>query len=282
LADGSGENARDTLDEILRKNSNDAQANLLMARAMVHDGRFDEADAYYHRSIYGTWPADSHSSAGKVRLELAGMLARRGGRQELLSELLLLENQGGLDMATEKQIADLFLKAGSAQRAAGAYRTLAQKYPEDPQILTSLGRAYMSLGDYGAARRTFEKAWSRDRENKQIRSDLAMVAKLADLDPTSRRLSSSEKFRRSSEILAMTESEIHGCLQDRPPSEKLRPLLALAQTLDAEKVKTVPSNETAESRLELAETLWADRAEACNASPASDDALAPLMRKLAQ
>jgi tetratricopeptide (TPR) repeat protein len=281
LADGDGEKSRDTLDEILRKNSNDAQANLLMARAMEHDGRFEEADAYYHRSIYGTWPAKSNSGAA-VRLELAGILAQRGQRQELLSELLLLENQGGLDLATEKTIADLFLKAGSAQRAVGAFRTLAKKYPDDPQILTSLGRAYTALGDYGAARATFEKAWSRNRENKETRSDLEMVARLAELDPTLRRLPSSEKFRRSSEILAMTESEIHGCLGSRLPSEELKPLLLLAQTLNAEKIKTSPSNETAESRLELAEKLWADRAEACNTSIAPDDPLGLLMRKLTQ
>jgi len=282
LAEGAGEKARDTLDEILHKNSNDAQANLLMARAMLHEGRFDEADAYYHRSIYGTWPANSKSGAREVRLELAGMLSQRGSRQELLSELLLLQNQGALDMTTEMQISELFLKAGSPQRAVAAYRNLAQKYPDDPQILNSLGRAYMSLGDYGAARRAFEKVLSRDRENKEVQSGLAMVARLADLDPTSRRLSSIEKYRRSTEILGLTVSEIRGCLQGRSPSENLRPLLLLAQTLEAAKIKTAPSNETAESRLELAERLWAERAEACNAAPVSDEPLALLMTKLAQ
>jgi len=56
----------------------------------------------------------------------------------------------------------------------------------------------------------------------------------------------------------------------------------LAQTLEAAKIKTTPSNETAESRLELAERLWAERAEACNVAPVSDEPLALLMTKLAQ
>ena len=59
LADGSIEKARETLNDILQDDANNASANLLMARAMVRENRFKDADAHYHRAIYGRWPANS-------------------------------------------------------------------------------------------------------------------------------------------------------------------------------------------------------------------------------
>jgi len=124
--------------------------------------------------------------------------------------------------------------------------------------------------------------WSLNRENRAILSDLALVARLADLDPTSRRLSSKEKLRRGIEILATTVNQIRVCLKDRDPPQKLANLLAQAQSLNAENVMIAPSNEAAESRLDLAEKLWADRAAVCDSPPAAGDPLALLMTKLEQ
>ena len=102
LTDGQLSAAGDTLREVLDDDSNDGRANLLMARLMAADGRFKEADSYYHRAIYGKWTSDSPAAAAKARLELARMLASHGSSQELLSELLLLENEPALDLATQE------------------------------------------------------------------------------------------------------------------------------------------------------------------------------------
>ena len=81
LAAGEPEIARATLDELLQDDSNDARANLLMARVLAARRQFTEADSYYHRAIYGTWPANSDRERANARLELAGMLARQRGKR---------------------------------------------------------------------------------------------------------------------------------------------------------------------------------------------------------
>ena len=215
-------------------------------------------------------------------MELANLLAEHGNKQELLSELLLLQNEAGDDSATEKKTAQLFLSAGSAPRAAEIYRKLAREAPDDSQVNEDLGLAEVLLGNYRAARNAFWRALELHSDSASIRTELAVVAKLSDLDPTSRRLSSAEKFRRSVEILDMTRDSLNSCLSNRHVPDNLKPLLESADRLKSEKIKGQPSNETSEARLDLAEKLWASRGEVCSEAPRPEDPLPVLMKKLAQ
>jgi len=124
LTAGRTEDAEATLTELLDRNTNDARVNLLMARVRVVEGRFDDAVAFYHRAIYGVWTDGSEADKTGARLELAEQLAKRGRREELLSELLLLDREGQKDPKLAKKLAGLYLEAGSAQRAEAAYREL--------------------------------------------------------------------------------------------------------------------------------------------------------------
>jgi len=282
LADGSIEKARETLNDLLQDDANNASANLLMARAMVRENRFKDADAHYHRAIYGRWPANSPNAVVNARLELADLLAKHGDQQELLSELLLLENQDGNDPAKEKKIAELFLNAGSASRAVEIYRKLVREEPADSQLNAVLGRAEALLGNYRAAHNAFRRALELDSGSTSIQTELTVIDELSDLDPTSRRLSSAEKFRRSQEILVLAKGELDACLSGRRIPEVLKPLLSSADQMQAEKSKGQPSNESAEERLDLAEKLWNHRGEACNEAPREEDLLPMLMKKLSK
>jgi thioredoxin-like negative regulator of GroEL len=97
IGSGAAPDAQTILDEILARDSNDARANFLMARIAVADKRAVDADAYFHRAIYGKWPKDDElTGPERARLELAEYLAGRGEKRALLSEVLLLEHDPGM------------------------------------------------------------------------------------------------------------------------------------------------------------------------------------------
>jgi Flp pilus assembly protein TadD len=281
-ADDSIDAARDTLGEVLAVDSNNARANLLMARALARESQFKDADAYYHRAIYGAWPPDNRRGRVDARIELVDMLASHGEKPELLSELLMLQNEPDITTRERETVADLFLRAGAAQTAVDSYRELARQSPHDAHVLESLALAQTALGDYRSARRSLEKAWSLAPDKASIRSQLVVVEKLAELDPTSRRLTSAEKFRRSTDIMLLAVDELEGCLQGTPLPNSLKPLLESAARMKAEKLRGQPTNELAEARLDVAEKLWSKRASVCRSTPTGDDPLPLLMKKLAQ
>jgi tetratricopeptide (TPR) repeat protein len=277
LADREFSSAKDTLNELLDDDSNDGRANLLMARVLAAEGRYKEADSYYHRAIYGEWPSNpsAEPSSGehvtdeqwKVRLELANVLAKHGNNQELLSELLLLDNVPARDPATERQIAALFLQAGSGQRAADVYQRLIREDPNDVDAHIGLGRAQILAGNYRAAENAIMAALHHDPYNERVQSQLRLVAKLASLDPTARRLSTAEKYRRSQQILELTRADLNACTRS---TEAVKP----------EKPPATVTNEDAEALLDRAENLWKQRVEACQQPLLADDPLPLLMKKL--
>ncbi len=273
LADHQLDAAHTTLDEALEEDSNDGRANLLMARLMVEGGHFKDADSYYHRAIYGEWPTNLPSPTAKARMELTDMLADHGSGQELLSELLLLANEPSQDLATKKKIAALFLRAGAAQRAADAYRSLIREDRQDADVFVGLGQAEILAGDYHAAENAFLNALRRRLDDPRIQSQLGLVAQLATLDPTVRRLSSAEKYRRSVAILDLAQQELNACLHNAP---------APAAPAQPQKVSGAINNEMAEARLDEAEKLWKQREQDCSQPSAADDPLRYLMKKLAQ
>ena len=187
----------------------------------------------------------------------------------MLSELLLLENEPALDLATKKQIAAMFLRAGSAERAADAYRGLIREDRNDADNFVGLGQAEILDGDYRAAENAFLGALRRRLEDPRIQSQLQMVAKLATLDPTVRRLSSAEKYRRSVAIRDLAREELNACLKNAAP-------------VKPEKVVGPMTNEMAEARLDEAEKIWKQREESCKQPASADDPLPLLMKKLAQ
>lgn len=290
--------ARDAVENALDSNSNGGPANLLMARILVKEDRFQEADSFYHRAIYGEWPANgkwpangvpsnkapnpSLRNAARARLELVHLLARRGSRPELLSELLLLENEPGLDPDTLRAIAGMFVDAGSPARGAEVYQELIRKDPEDVNAYAGLGRAEILRGNYRAAAAAFFDAVRRSPYDARLGAELHMVSSLAALDPTSRRLSSAEKFRRSEDLLRRVQARGDACLQSGKAPAGLTAMLDKSQQLTQETTKGPVTNEMAEVRLDMAEKLWAAAGSACQSSADPGDPVPVLMQKLTQ
>ena len=263
LDSGKLSEAESTLSDLLERSPNDGQANLLEARLMLRHKNFREAEAYYHRAIFGIWPGDEEQHRIDVRLELAGVLAGRGDQQALLSELLDLGPQAMENPAVEKKVANWYMDAGSPERAATVYKSLIKQEPGDKSAAAGLGEADLDLGNYRAAESAFSKAGEDDR---------AWVAgEVAGLDPTVRTLSSAEKFRRSHRVLQMTRDTLQQCGGDPK-------LVAQADDLLKRKPHGQVTNELAEDRLSLAQDLWDALPPACK----PDEVLRLVMNKVEQ
>jgi len=279
LADKRLDEAQGNLDLLLGADPNNGLANLLKARLSVTKERFAEAESYYHRAIYGSWDGDIAAHRLETRMELAQFLASRNEQKELLAELLLLETEAPDDPALRKTIAQLYVRAGSPGRAANVYRELLGHNPDDVESYRGLGQAELALGDYRAAEDAFSSAERRGPSDAAAGHLREIASTAASLDPTVRRLSSSEKFARSTRIAEMVRDALNRCQSSKQSSQ---------DSQDAAKILAKPApphitNESAEARLALAEQLWKTALKTCGSGkPPGDEALRLIMSKLAQ
>jgi len=177
---GQLQEAEATLEDLLENNAMDGAANLAIARVFVKQGEFEAASFYYHRAIYGQWKADDiRKSRLQVRFELAALLAQHNRKQELLAELLPLQTEAPGDIATQQQLADLFLTAGSPARAEEIYRDQLRIHPRDAAL----------------------------------RNGLNLTGQILRLDPMRPELSERERFQRSLHILEVVTDRASTCLR---------------------------------------------------------------------
>lgn len=270
---GKTADARPLMDEMLEREPNDGNVNLIAARLASREGNAAEAEAYYHRAIYGEWPDDPAGHRIAARVELIDYLMKRGRKQELLAELISLEAEPVASMEIRKRLARLFLQADSPARAAGVYQEIIAKDPKDIAAYEGLGEAELEQGQYNAARAALLQAFFREPNNASIRSHLQTVNTVVALDPTLRRLTSEEKYRRSVHILDMARTELAACAPQNP-------LVTTANAAVSSKAPAHVTNEVAEKVLTLSEMVWRARNDACSGSAGEEDVLNLLMKKL--
>jgi len=244
------------MNEILDQRPNDGQANLTAARLMVKESKAAEAEAYYHRAIYGNWPGDPAAPTRAARLELVNLLLKENARQRLLAELISLEAESGDDENLRKRVAGLFLDAGSPARAAAVYRDLSERRPHDAAVFEGLGDAQLEQGQYRAAQTAFSRAAALD-PNSDARARLSLVTEVAELDPTPRGLTSMDKYSRSRKLLSLARNDLAD--KSQTPDADVRQLLKAADDELSRNRPGNPSNEVSEAVLGLAERIWKTR-----------------------
>jgi thioredoxin-like negative regulator of GroEL len=261
-ADGKITEAEPLLTDILQREPNDGPANLVAARLTILKGNVTDAEAYYHRAIFGKWPGDGAAHRVSTRMELVDLLARKNQKQELLAELISLEAESPTSGDIQKRLAKLFLMAGAPARAADVYAALIEKDPDDIAAYEGKGDAELEQSRYRAAHETYLGAYLRDPGNASIREHLQTLNTVTGLDPTLRQLTSAEKYRRSIRILEMARDALDQCVA-KSPSTSLAPgsdengqLLKTAGAMIAGKAPAHFTNEAAEATLSLAEKLW--------------------------
>jgi len=260
VALGNTDEADPLMEEVLQRKPNDGAANLAAARLKVKEGAVKDAEAFYHRAIFGDWTGDTAARRRDARFELVQLLADRNSHQEMLAELISLEAEAdtGND-PLRLRIAHLFLVADAPSRAASAYRSLIEKNPDDAEAYEGLGEAEMRLGRYPAARAAFVQVSYRDR-SRSVAPRLILLNEVIQLDPTPRRLPTAEKYQRSVRILALAKGDLEGLLAQHQGSATAQTglLLKYATDLLASKPHSI-TNELAEQNLDLAEKIWKER-----------------------
>ncbi len=277
---GKFDEAEHLLSDLLERKPNDGETNLTEARLLARQLEWENAFAYYHRAIYGSWDSDaaSRNQLIDVRLELANLIAQHGAQKDLLAEVLPLETEAADNPQVSRQVARLYLTAGSPARAEPLYRALIRSDKGDFELYNGLGDAELALGNYRSAAATFQDAIRNGGDRNFIEQKIQLAAGVADLDPTMRRLTSTEKFNRSVRVLQLTLDAARRCGQ----SDNGDPITS-AEKLLLVRVHGNPTNELAEERLTAAETLWQTRTKSCiESGSAADERLSLVMAKIGQ
>lgn len=274
LADHEPERAQNGLEDMLASDSNDAQANLRMARVMSQEGSATRADSFYHRAIYGAWPPHDVADRTAARLELANWLAGKHQDQELLSELLLLDQAARTNAPVAAQLPTLYVQAGAPERAEVSYHALIRSKPGDPAIYAGLGAVELSRGNFRGARESFEQASRLAPQDQEYKQETRIAGRALDLDPTPRHLASAEKLARSTSILELVSQSAQNCTTVEPSVRQT------ANTILGNRAEPV-TNEASEMRLEAAEEIWHQLPPSCIAHEDAD-LIAALMHKIAQ
>lgn len=282
-AAGKTSEAEPLMNEVLDANRNDGEANLVAARLRLKEGKIVDAEAYYHRAIYGGWPDRAPEHRIAARVELINVMVARNQRQDLLAELLPLAEQAKNNPWTLKYLGPWFLLAGAPARAAEIYRRLIQQDPNNADAYAGLGQADLEQGDYEPAHRAFALAL-RKKNDPAIRARLQLASMLAGLDPTPRRLSSAEKYQRSLYILEWAQQELEKCIQTRTagPSAEQQALLERAEQAMNNQSPKQASNELSEATLSLAAQIWQARLSCSGTISADEEPLRLLMAKVTQ
>jgi tetratricopeptide (TPR) repeat protein len=270
---GHHEQAEAVVRDVLNIDSNDGRANLLMARLMAGAGRSSEADAYYHRAIYGAWYHDPAANRLQTRIELADYLARQNRHQEVLSELLVLQDAARSDLTLARRVAELFLKAGSPARAVQAYKEIIRNDPTNAEAYRGLGEAELRAGDFRSAETAFLTVVQSRPDDAPAANRLRFASTLERMDPTSRRLPSAEKYRRSTVLLAAVRDSVTANCPTAP-------LLDEAEQALKARPRGPVTNEASEAVIALAERLWNNQLVVCGTKRRPDDPVPLLMDKL--
>ena len=283
LGAGKVEEARRVAAERLLNAPADAAASLLVARALVREGKPREAVSYYHRAIYGDWELEQAANRMQSRFELVEVLARIGNQRELLAELLPLQDQAPTDLATQRRIAGLFLEAGAPTRAIEILRGLLRRHGRNAETYAGLGEAELARANYRSARANFAAAVELAPKDSSIARRLELAERVIALDPTQRGLGSEERYRRSVELLRLTLQAADSCLGAGAVGTNQGAIDSARAATTPPRRRALPRHEAVEVNLGLAERLWELRRSECPAlATAEEEPVALVLRRVAQ
>jgi tetratricopeptide (TPR) repeat protein len=285
LEAGKVANAESALSDLLQQNSTDGEANLLMARVLVRQGRIPEGISYYHRATFGQWKQDVAGNRARARFELVDLLARQNSKEELLAELLPLQEEAPQDVETQKRIGRLFLAAGSPSRAAEVFRDILRRSQEDAQARAGFAEAEFAEGNYRAAETDYLAAARLKPDEDADRKRADVSRQVLELDPMQRGIGPAERYRRSARLLEMTLAEVTQCTQGIPArvDQALQELTNAAKKALNRRVNPSGQSDAFDANLDLAEKLWQMRNKECaQPAPEADEPLGLVLAKVAQ
>ena len=263
------------LQELLRRDPNNGSANLGLARAAAQQGKAEDAITYYHRAIYGSWPAGQEADPMNARFELAGFLEEKGLRTQAVAELLAALDRARNDDTARKRIARLLLNYGSLRQSAEVFRDVLRRNDRDAEAYAGLGSAELAQESYASARTAFRSALRLNPDDAVSGNGLALCDRVLELDPTVRGLDSAERFRRSQTLLKGSLDDFQHCFSSLPQpegTESARSVADAARKALADRPSQQSHMKASETDLSLAVELRAARQKLCPAVTVTDEA----------
>jgi chloride channel protein, CIC family len=266
------------LNEVLRRDPNNGPANLGLARAAAVQENKADAVKYYHRAIDGSWAKGEEQNRTDARFELAQFLAKGGDKTQATAELLAALGQKPTT-AEKQRIGRLLLSYGAPREASDVFRGLVRTNKRDVDAYAGLGAAELAQDDYVGARNAFENALGLNPSDDEANKGLTIASAVLALDPNARGIRLSERFQRSQQLLKDALSMLGQCAAATPDESDL--------TASAQKALSLhPSrralDDATENNLTLAVQLWKDRQKLCAAQPASAEAAARVLSRIAR
>ena len=262
-----------------------APVNQRLARIAAREGRMDEAVGFYRTAVYGRWPQNPEANRFRTRVELVDVLEKQGDRRQMLPELLQLLEEAPDDRPLGRRVGLIFLEIGASLEAADVLRRLVAEGVNDPETLAALGRAEFELGNYQPARQRLS-ASLRTRDDPETAALGDLVAEVLDLDPSAGRLTASNRFGRTRELLVRAVDYVEECrnpLGDAlvgppaPVSEAVSATLELARTNLTKRVRRSEYDTASGTNIILAENLWSVRDQVCGEILPDDEPLRLVM-----
>ena len=228
-----------------------------LARLSKSAGDLKRAHDYMQKGLAAKWLPQEASSRVDAQLEYALLLYQSGKASQATTSLLSLIEQSGDFQAAGEKAADTIQQFDSSTRAEEAYTLLAERFPANSAIWTNLARSRFSNGKELNALQAYREAARLSPDSDAIRSSLALVEKVLNLDPGRPRLSLRERGRRWNEILAILIQETSACGES--PEHQLAKRLLNTKNL---------SLEVLDRKVAAVLELWDTTADACKQDPA--------------
>ena len=166
------------LNALLKRDPENALANLGEARISAAEGNSTGAVKLYHRAIDGSWPAGQEQNHMQARLELASLLAKNGQQTQAIAELLAALGPAAHDMLQREKIGGLLLNYSAPREAAVVFRNLIQTDDRDAHAYAGLGQAELALENYPDAHDAFEKAVHWNPSDAASKNNLDLTAQV--------------------------------------------------------------------------------------------------------
>ncbi len=277
VREGRWNEAEIYLRELVRANPSSGPANLGRARVAAGLGNIQDAVAYYHRAIYGSWPANAQQHRMETRIELVNALAKAGQKKQAQAELLALVTEMPNDPDLRHKVGNMLLDFGMPKEAADVYRAAVQHDNTDAAAFAGLGNALYAQADYTNAQNAYRNAARLAPDNAIWARRADLCGQILALDPAARRIPVSERYKRSLNLLELALAALDQCGADLAPDQA-----AQARKELASRARPKSYGDATESNISLAEQLWGARSAQCKAASSVDEPLTKVLELLSR
>jgi CIC family chloride channel protein len=266
------------LNALLKRDPENALANLGQARIAETQGEIGDAARLYRHAIDGSWPAGQDQNRMQARFELAALLKNNGQRTQAVAELLAALAPAARDTTMKKKIGQLLLSYGAPREAADVFRNITQMDDRDADAYAGLGEAELAMDNYQDARDAFQNAVQRNPADAASKMQLDLSDRVLALDPNARGLRAAARFDRSKELLQAEVKRFDACQPGAVASEQARKALT-------SQPRRRELDDAADMNLALAKDLWRQEQKLCgapHAPNANDQAIERVLARLSR